>query len=179
MGQIDLHGAGVDAQAPGDLAVRQLLHHRKQENLPLARGELHEGVLERLDLQPRLDHARRIRSLVDHVEEIVELRCAHAMAPCPHAIAGDIDGDAEKICLRALHFRGLGRAIEPQERVVQNLVGELGRAQRASELPGQAVVVGPHHAMQNTAFCMHATSCMRHSPPPPRCGRPQQDNVKL
>jgi hypothetical protein len=52
-------------------------------------------------------------------------------------VLGDVDGGAEDVVRRAAQKDRVGHPVQPQERLMERFVGELGRSQAPGQLPNE------------------------------------------
>jgi hypothetical protein len=139
--QIALDGPDADLEPRRDL-VRPLPFDRNAaEHFAGPRWQLRQCTFESLDFRTRLSHLGRIRSVIADIQKRVDLRCADAVILRLLTVLRDIDRGTKDEIGRTAHGFGVRDPVQTQKRLVQSLVGEIGRSQPTGEFADQAVVV--------------------------------------
>ena len=139
--QIALHRPDTDLKPRRDLVRRLTFNGDAAEHFARPRRQFGQRPLERFYLRTRFNYSRRIGVVVANVQQRIDLRRTHAIILRLLPILRDVDGCPEYIVGRAAHRYGVGYAIQPQERLVQGVVGKIRRSQATRKLPDQAVII--------------------------------------
>ena len=139
--QVALDGADTNLKPLRNLARRLTFNGDAAEHFARPRRQFAQRPLEGFYLGTRFNYSRWIRVVVANVQERIDLRRTHAIILGLLPVLRDIDGCSENIISRAANRYGVGYAIQPQECLVQGVVGKIRRSQATRKLPDEPVVV--------------------------------------
>jgi hypothetical protein len=139
--QIALDRPNADLKSRRNLARRLAFNGDAAEHFARPRRQFGQRPLEGFYLGTRFNYSRRIWVVVANVQQRIDLRRTHAIVLGLLPVLRDIDGCAENIIGRTANRYGVRHAIQPQECLVQGVVGKIRRSQATRKLPDEPVVV--------------------------------------
>lgn len=139
--QIAFYRSHADAETGRDILRRSSLDRNTIKYVARPRRQFGQGPLESIDIGARLNDSRWARSFVTDVEQCVDFGGANAEILRFLAILGNIDRDAEYVVGGTADRHGIGDTLQPEERLVQGLVGEVRRSQTAGQFLDEAVII--------------------------------------
>ena len=140
--QFLLHRAHRDAEALGDLAVRNLVDPRGDHDGLAPARQFRQRRLQRRQLLAPLDLADGSRRLVGQLVQLLQFFHGEQARAATALVFGDVDRDLEQIGRRILHRRGIGHALDAQPGFLHGFVGQVFRAQPDAQALAEVLVFG-------------------------------------
>jgi len=138
--QFFLYRAGGNAEALGDIAVRQLVDASGDDDGAPAFRQLLQGPFQFFQFGARAEGAGRVGQFIGHLVQVVDVGQAEQTRIVATLIFRNVDGDTHQIRGRVADRLGRIHPFHPQIRFMQRVIGQVFRAQAALQVAAKLSV---------------------------------------